>query len=700
MKKIIYTLSLIALAIGNTVFAQDWKCGSNEAEERIMHINADYLLQNQEFIRWRDSLMPIIKAQKSNYPLAVIPIVFHIVHENGTENISRAQVMDALNILNNDFKKLNSDTSNVIAVFKPIIGNANVEFRLPTIDPTGNCTDGIIRHESFKTNSADDASKLTPWPRHKYFNVWVVKSIGSQGVAGYAYKPASVNNTFGAQIDGVIILHDYVGSIGTGSPGRSRALTHELGHSLSLDHTWGGTNNPGVACGDDGFPDTPVTKGWTNCSNPNGSVCNPPIVENVQNFMEYSYCSRMYTEDQAAAIRTALSNSASDRDKLWQASNLTATGTDLTSAPVCTPVADFIANRRFVCVGDAVTFTDKSWRGIPTSYSWTFQDGTPANATSASVSVTFNSSGWKNVTLQVSNAAGNDAKFVSQYIYVSAGSTAGLNNFWESFEDTQSDYNWWLFDSPISNASKFEVVSGAGFTGNRSVRINSYDPAQMTPPFNSTKKSERDYFYTPPVNLQTASGNRIAFRYSCATQATQIANMNDILNVHASKDCGKTWVLVGKIDKVDIITAGQASNYFTPSNSTQWKLKSFNIPSSVISSNTMFRFEYINGGYSNNLYIDDIQVAVAASIEEALIEDNVKIYPNPVAVGNSIIIETNDIIVESLQLIDVTGKTVYTTTENKHELITINTQNLNSGIYIVIINSDKGMLKKKIVVNK
>lgn len=697
MKKAILSIMLLAIGFLPSVQAQHLNCGTNYYEQRLFELDPDAMVRNQEFMRWRDSLLLIAKQQKSTYPKVTIPIVFHIIHEYGTENISDAQILDALNILNRDFQKINSDTNLVVPSFANLIGNPNIEFKLPTKDPQGNCTNGIVRYPSFKTNQADDQSKIVAWPRDKYLNIWIVKTIGSQGVAGYAYKPASASSPFFALIDGVIILHDYVGSIGTGSPGRSRALTHEVGHSLSLDHPWGATNNPGVACGDDGIPDTPVTRGWTTC-NLSGSICNPPIIENVQNFMEYSYCSRMFTIDQSNAMRIALQNSASDRDKLWQTSNLSFTGVDVTSPPICEPVADFSSNRRFVCIGDNITFTDRTWRGLPSSYYWEFDDGTPSTATTATANVTFSTPGWKTIKLTVQNAAGSNTVVKQQYIYVRDNNTAPLTNFWESFEDSQSNYDWWTFDSPISNDSKFEIVSGAGYTGNRSVRVNSYDPPQTAPPFSPNKKNERDYFITPPVNLSTTSGNRIAFRFSCATQATQVANMNDVLNIHASKDCGKTWIFIGKIEKTDLITAGQASTFFTPNNANQWRLRSFNIPASAISSNTLFRFEYINGGQSNNLYIDDIHVAVAASIDEFYADDMINLFPNPASNYSNFTIEAENLMIQSVKIVDLTGKEVMMIDAVNAPKTIIETGNFNKGMYLAFIQTDKGMVKKKLII--
>src|ERR1041385_5014193 len=66
-----------------------------------------------------------------------IPIVFHVLHLNGSENISDAQILDELSVLNRDFRKLNADTANIFAPFKA--ADVRFEFRLATKDSLGNC---------------------------------------------------------------------------------------------------------------------------------------------------------------------------------------------------------------------------------------------------------------------------------------------------------------------------------------------------------------------------------------------------------------------------------------------------------------------------------------------------------------------------------------------------------------------------------
>jgi hypothetical protein len=177
----------------------------------------------------------------------VIPVVFHIIHNFGAENITDDQIIDQMRILNEDFNKQNPEWPNVRPAFLDIVADVGVTFRLAQLDPDGNCTKGITRTVSELTHDGtQDMKDLIQWPRDRYLNVWVAAS--ADGAAGYAMYPGSVSNSWAAPADGIVILHSYVGSIGTSSTGRSHALSHEVGHWINLAHCWGSTNDPGEGC--------------------------------------------------------------------------------------------------------------------------------------------------------------------------------------------------------------------------------------------------------------------------------------------------------------------------------------------------------------------------------------------------------------------------------------------------------------------
>jgi hypothetical protein len=285
-------------------------------------------------------------------------------------------------IMNESFQKLNSDTGDVIPAFQSIFADCQIELRLAQVNPSGNCTDGITRHYTELTYSASDNVKpLAYWPANKYFNVYVVGSIAS-GAAGYAYYPGVA-----AGNDGVVMLHDYVGGIGTsnGSNYSERSLTHEIGHYLNLMHTWGNSNTPGIPSNcnlSDQVNDTPTTVGVANFScNTSQSTCS--FLDNVQNYMDYAGCHKMFTNGQKARMHAALNSTTGNRNNLWQIPNLVATGTNNGFVPPpCAPIADFSNKVHMICTGDDISFNDASWNNDPTGWNWTFPGGSPGVSSS------------------------------------------------------------------------------------------------------------------------------------------------------------------------------------------------------------------------------------------------------------------------------------------------------------------------------
>ncbi|MCX6582613.1 MAG: PKD domain-containing protein [Candidatus Aminicenantes bacterium] len=81
------------------------------------------------------------------------------------------------------------------------------------------------------------------------------------------------------------------------------------------------------------------------------------------------------------------------------------------------PIADFIASATDTYVNESVIFTDKSLEN-PTSWSWTFEGGTPAASTAQNPTVTYTTVGTYDVTLVVANAQGSDTETKLNYINV------------------------------------------------------------------------------------------------------------------------------------------------------------------------------------------------------------------------------------------------------------------------------------------
>ncbi len=238
--------------------------------------------------------------------LITIPVVFHILYNNSSQNISNAQLQSQLKVLNEDYRRWNSDSSNTPHAFKPMAADCNIMFCLAQINPSGMPTTGIIRKYTNRASFAvDDAVKYSAaggddaWDSKKYLNIWVCNLSG--GVLGYSTTPGMQ-----ADKDGVVIQYDAFGTVGNvrAQFNKGRTATHEVGHWLGLLHIWGDQK-----CGTDYVADTPSQSDYnSNCpSFPHVSDCSPNSNGDMfMNFMDYTNdaCMNMFTYGQKNRMRS------------------------------------------------------------------------------------------------------------------------------------------------------------------------------------------------------------------------------------------------------------------------------------------------------------------------------------------------------------------------------------------------------------
>lgn len=688
----IFLLLLTSVCISTTAQNNIEKCGTDEANRKRMEefpwikdVNNQLEEFTQQFTQQRGNQN---QRSRSN-DVYIIPIVFHIVHNYGPEYISDEQVYDAVRILNEDFRKRSADTSAIVPAFKDIAADVEIEFRLPLRDPRGNPTNGINRYQSMTTYSGSDDVKIQSWPRDMYLNVWVVNSFERQGLLGYTYIPASVEG-IGGLIDGIVQIHTTIGSIGTGTPSISlnRTLTHEVGHWLNLLHTWGQTNQPGVACGDDGVFDTPITRGSFAC-NLNTAFCTPNIIENVQNHMDYSTCPRMFTEGQKDRMLAALNSNVSGRNNLWSEYTMNFTGAaqsnNTNTAP---PVADFNLENKSTCIGKSITIKDFSWRGPITNWEWTFDNATPSVSNDKNPTVSFNNTGWQKVSLKVTNANGTNTKVQENFIFVRDNF---VHPFLENFEDATFVANNYIPENYANNESSFRLTNRASYTGGLSYMLNNFDVAIY----------DIDAFVTPEYDLTASFISDLSFKYSLATKAAYADEIKDRLRVYYSIDCGETWRLMYNQQGLQLITAGNTTGYFIPNKEEQWKEVSIQLPNPALNNGSaMFKFEFTRDRYSNNFYIDDINLSDAYTSVEKLVPQNINlnVFPNPSK--GAVTLSFNSPSSENgvIQLYDMTGKMVYESKNRfdagEHKFL-IN-ENLSSGLYQLNMILGKQNLQKKV----
>lgn len=261
------------------------------------------------------------KAEKKllshNPNLKVIPVVVHVIHDGGTNNISDAQIQSQIDVLNEDFRRKIGTNGFGAGV------DTDIEFCLAKKDPQGKCTNGIVRVNSplsnHQTYQRSQLKLLSYWDNTRYLNMYVVKNINNgSGILGYSSFPGGPPDE-----DGIVVRHDYYGKTGTASASLGRTTSHEIGHWFGLYHTF----NSG--CGVDTCTDGDLVCDTPPAANPNygcptiNSCSNdiPNVNDQIQNYMDYSNdnCKSMFSNGQKQRMQATL---VSLRNDIWQQWNL------------------------------------------------------------------------------------------------------------------------------------------------------------------------------------------------------------------------------------------------------------------------------------------------------------------------------------------------------------------------------------------
>ncbi len=413
MKKFMLLLVGTVLLMIQPIFAQHYhnghiRCGTMQhlewQKQQDPGIEARMEKLEESMQEWINNNQHMLNAKDL---LVTIPVVVHVVYQNSTQNIPDAQVFSQIDVLNEDFRRLNSDTTNTPIAFQGVAGDVEIEFCMASTDPDGNPTDGITRTQTTVSSfSMNNAVKFTAqggkdaWPSSDYLNMWVC-NLGSS-LLGYAQFPGSGSSL----TDGVVIRY---ANFGFNSPGgypynKGRTTTHEVGHWLNLYHIWG--DDGGACSGSDLVSDTPNQGNnyWGCPSYPQTSCSSEDM---FMNYMDYTddACMNIFTNGQKTRAHSAVN--------VYRSSLFSSLG--------CTsdlPSALFTSNQTEVPVNCGVDFTDIS-SGGPISWEWTFEGGTPATSDEQNpTNIIYDEDGSFMVSLTVENSTGSNSIEIEDYITV------------------------------------------------------------------------------------------------------------------------------------------------------------------------------------------------------------------------------------------------------------------------------------------
>ena len=536
-------------------------------------------------------------------------------------NISDQQITSQIDVLNEDFRRMNADASNTPLSFQPVASDIEIEFILAKRDPEGLSTNGINRINGERSNwflvDNYELKTLSNWPSEDYMNIWVV-SLGDNFL-GYAQFPVSdigglESASNSAITDGIVVDYRAFGSVDKYPPADldsrynlGRTATHEVGHYMGLRHIWGDGG-----CGTDDFcADTPASNsdngGLGVCTFPGPTRCGS--ADMFQNYMDFTndVCMNLFTEDQKTRIRTVMDNSprrASLISSLGGQDPVTFSN-DLGIRSIISPNA----NSCDATVIPTLELRNYGSNTISSAEVEILVNGISQGSTLVSLNLE---------SLEIANVdlpAINLDRLVTNEVEFNINTVNGISDANESNNNLNIAVSVpEEFDGPV--ASNFDEIppnwtienddglitwelrsAPNGEPGNQALFVEFY---------NHENQGDLDFFTSPILDF-TLAASTLTFDVAYA----QFPGVDfESLRVIVTENC-RNPLIEGEVvfEKVgsELSTAASTSGFFTPDGADEWRTETVDLSSFLGKDNIRISFVSRND-FGNNVYIDNVNI--------------------------------------------------------------------------------------------
>ncbi len=676
-------------------------CGTDYLQEQSRALNPELYDRivaedNDKYVKYiHDRHQGLISNTRANCDVYKIPVAVHIVHSGNS--ISDARIQTEINRINENYRRLPNTSGFGQGV------DTRIQFALAQLDPQGNPTTGITRHQNaalaqhdYGNGTNDEYNALTSlahWAN--CMNIYVVNSIdplvpAPGTILGYGPLPWFTQYNKRS----MVVIANAVG--GFNGALLDLTVTHEIGHWMGLLHPFqfGCAGSTGASCltGGDQVCDTrQADMSRETCNNVNSCDDSPcDYGDSEDNYMGYTACANAFTEGQAERLYFYLDGQLS---YLWDPANLTATGLGNFNTIYSQPEPAFTASQTIGCEGTTITFTDETM-GCVENYNWIFPGGSPINSNDPNPVVTYNTPGEYPVQLTVSNTGGF-TNSITKTAHIKIANTGVVPPYTESFESSSFVPSGW------------KIVDEAGDGGwERKTLIASEGNASASfPAFSSNSCNSNDYLISPLIDLTNIYNASIKFDYAyLAYSASQ--DEADQLVVQVVNECGET--LPGALFEGSGFVLGSQLTFFNsgpfvPADD-QWKTIDVSL-NDYLGEKIYIKFDFFSL-QGQNFYLDNVVIDGFTTGVEQLhdLEAATTVVPNPFEDGFDLQYQLPKSENLRVEIVDISGKVLYqeelgtiSAGSHEHKLNSPAILNLSAGVYLLNLYTDKGRATKKLI---